>query len=189
MRFAENLVLDSARLQLTPLSLDDAAAFFAIQSDPAVMRYWNHAPWTAIGQARNAIALARQALAEGSRLTLGVRARDTGALLGTCLLFAIDTGSGRAEVGYNLASTAQGHGYMNEALDRLVTYAFEELGLRRLEAEIDPRNRPSAKVLERLGFRQEGLLRERWSVDGEISDSALYGLLARDRTAPTPPAQ
>ncbi|MCW5506536.1 GNAT family N-acetyltransferase, partial [Pseudomonas aeruginosa] len=50
--------------------------------------------------------------------------------------------------------------------------------LNRLEAEIDPRNRPSAASLERLGFRQEGLLAQRWIVSGEVSDSALYGLLA-----------
>lgn len=183
MPFTEHLRLDSPRLQLAPLSLDDAEAFFAIQSDPDVMRYWNHAPWTDIGQARTAIALSRDALAEGTRLTLGVRAHGSGQLLGTCLLFAVDTESARAEIGYNLAAAAQGRGYMTEALGRLVDYAFDDLGLRRLEAEIDPRNAPSAKVLERLGFREEGLLRERWCVDGEISDSALYGLLARDRTA------
>ncbi len=183
MSFAESLQLVSPRLRLSPLAMDDAATLFAIQSDPAVMRYWNHAAWTEIGQARAAIAQARQAMADGTRLTLGVREHEGGALVGTCLLFAIDASSGRAEVGYNLASSAQGRGYMHEALDRLVAHAFTDLALRRLEAEIDPRNVPSARVLERLGFRQEGLLRERWQIEGEISDSALYGLLAREDAA------
>jgi RimJ/RimL family protein N-acetyltransferase len=66
---------------------------------------------------------------------------------------------------------------MAEALPALVAHAFGALDLNRLEADIDPRNTASARVLERLGFRREGLLRERWIVNGEKSDSAIYGLL------------
>ena len=66
---------------------------------------------------------------------------------------------------------------MHEALMTLVDWAFSELKLNRLEADIDPRNLASARSLERLGFEREGLLRERWIVGDEVSDSALYGLL------------
>ena len=69
---------------------------------------------------------------------------------------------------------------MHEALVRLVGYAFGELGLHRLEADIDPRNAASARSLARLGFRKEGTLRERWIVAGEVSDSDLYGLLGTE---------
>jgi RimJ/RimL family protein N-acetyltransferase len=54
------------------------------------------------------------------------------------------------------------------------------MGLHRIEADIDPRNTASARCLERLGFVKEGLLRERWIVEGEVSDSAIYGLLQPD---------
>ena len=67
---------------------------------------------------------------------------------------------------------------MHEALVALLDHAFNELRLHRLEADIDPRNESSAKSLERLGFVREGHLRERWIVGDEVSDSALYGLLA-----------
>ena len=69
---------------------------------------------------------------------------------------------------------------MNEALHALVQYAFQTLDLNRLEADIDPRNKASARTLERLGFQKEGHLRERWIVNDEISDTDLYGLLRRD---------
>ena len=69
---------------------------------------------------------------------------------------------------------------MHEALGALLDYGFGELALNRVEADIDPRNAASAKTLERLGFRQEGYLRERWIVADEVSDSSLYGLLRRD---------
>lgn len=88
----------------------------------------------------------------------------------------------RAEIGYALARAHWGHGYMGEALQALPGFAFTDLDLHRLEADIDPRNAASAAALARLGFIQEGLLRERWIVAGEISDSALYGLLRRDWT-------
>ena len=69
---------------------------------------------------------------------------------------------------------------MHEALQTFIAYAFETLDLNRLEADIDPRNHASAKTLERLGFQKEGLLRERWIVSGEVSDTCLYGLLRKN---------
>jgi RimJ/RimL family protein N-acetyltransferase len=69
---------------------------------------------------------------------------------------------------------------MHEALVELVRFAFTDLNLNRLEADIDPRNTASARSLERLGFTREGYLRERWIVGDEVSDTALYGLLQRE---------
>ncbi len=183
MYFDPTLQLRSARLVLSPIRAADGPALFAIQSDPEVMRYWNHPAWTDIQQAYAQILDDLGAMREGTQLKLGIREHADAALLGICVVFAIDAGSGRAEIGYNLAPQAQGKGYMGEALQCFADHLFDQRGLRRLEAEIDPRNVPSARVLERIGFQREGLLRERWCVGGELSDSALYGLLARERTA------
>jgi RimJ/RimL family protein N-acetyltransferase len=62
----------------------------------------------------------------------------------------------------------------------LLAYAFDELDLRRIEADVDPRNAASIRTLERLGFRREGYLRERWRVNGEVQDALFYGLLRRE---------
>ena len=109
-------------------------------------------------------------------------------MLGHTALFNFNEQSGRADIGYGLARAHWGQGVMNEALTAIVDYGFGPLGLRRLEADIDPRNLASLRALERLGFEREGLLRERWVVADEISDSVLMGLLARTwrerRTAP-----
>jgi [ribosomal protein S5]-alanine N-acetyltransferase len=69
---------------------------------------------------------------------------------------------------------------MQEALVAFIGHGFAELGLNRIEADTDPRNERSMRLLERLHFVQEGHFRERWIVDGEVSDSALFGLLRRD---------
>ena len=79
-----------------------------------------------------------------------------------------------------LAQRAWGLGYMHEALSALLDHGFSAWNLNRVEADIDPRNQASARALERLGFRREGLLRERWIVAGEVSDTAYYGLLRSD---------
>jgi [ribosomal protein S5]-alanine N-acetyltransferase len=62
----------------------------------------------------------------------------------------------------------------------VLSYAFDVLQLERIEADIDPRNTASCRLVERLGFKQEGLLRNRWRVNGEICDSAYYGLLKNE---------
>ncbi|HYD79017.1 MAG TPA: GNAT family N-acetyltransferase [Paucimonas sp.] len=173
-----SLVLRTDRLRLRPIGEHDANALFAIFSDPEVMRFWSTPPWTDPAQALESIRSTRADYENGSALRLGVEQADR--LIGTCTLFAISHGNRRAEIGYALARRHWGKGYMHEALAAFVGHAFGALGLHRLEADIDPRNTASARALERLGFIKEGHLRERWIVAGEVSDSALYGLLAGD---------
>ncbi|WP_240754039.1 GNAT family N-acetyltransferase [Natronospirillum operosum] len=81
---------------------------------------------------------------------------------------------------FGLGRSFWGKGYIGEAGEALIQYGFNSLGLRRIEAEIDPDNQSSAKALEKLGFSEEGFLRQRWEVNGIVSDSALYGRLASD---------
>ncbi|MGE6334934.1 GNAT family N-acetyltransferase [Stenotrophomonas sp. NPDC077659] len=182
------LPLHSARLVLSPIRRDDAAALFALQSDPGVMRFWNHPAWTRPTEARAQIDDDLAAHTTGTQLKLAVRETLDGPLLGICVVFALDRDAARAEIGYLLAPAKQGQGYMHEALQQVVSYLFDTLGLHRVEAEIDPRNRPSARVLDRLGFHLEGVLRQRWRIQGELSDSAVYGLLADDTTRSALPA-
>jgi RimJ/RimL family protein N-acetyltransferase len=69
---------------------------------------------------------------------------------------------------------------MQEALSLLFAFAFDDLSLRRLEAEVDPRNLASDRLLLRLGFTREGVLRERWVTKGEVKDANIYGLLRHE---------
>ena len=66
---------------------------------------------------------------------------------------------------------------MGEALPVLVNHAFGSLDLRRLEADVDPRNERSIRVLDRLGFQREGFQRQRYLINGEVQDAVIYGLL------------
>jgi RimJ/RimL family protein N-acetyltransferase len=180
-----DLPLRTSRLELRPTHPTDAAAMFAIYSDPKVMRYWSEPPWTAIEQAERAVARDLQAFEAGQALRLAIERLEDREVIGQCTLYNFVGTCRRAEIGYSLAASAWGQGYMHEALSELVRYAFEVLDLNRIEADIDPRNLASEKSLRRLGFVREGLLRERWIVNGEVSDTSFYGLL-RTEWAATP---
>jgi RimJ/RimL family protein N-acetyltransferase len=97
-------------------------------------------------------------------------------------LWRFDVENRHAEVGFALARRAWGRGLMKEGLNQAIALSFGPLGLRRLEADVDPRNEASLRLLESLGFRREGLMRERWNTGGELQDGVLLGLLAREWT-------
>src|SRR5688572_14087152 len=173
-------IITTPRLIMRWISEDDIEALYDVFSDPRVMRYWSSGPLAD----RDAAAALQREIAESNQSELrwkwGLALRDSNTLIGTVTLFHLDLDNGRAEIGYALGSAYWGKGYMNEALTALVAHAFEVLNLRRLEADVDPRNAPSIRTLERLGFQREGFLRERWHVGGEIQDALFYGLLRRE---------
>ena len=172
--------LQTARLTLRPLVAPDAGAVYAMRSDPVVQRYGSHAPWTDPQAAVDYIERDLQAMAAGKDLQLALERRDDATIIGTCTLHGLNPPCRSAEIGYVLRPSDWGRGFANEACVALLDWGFERLDLNRVEADIDPRNTPSARALERLGFTREGHLRERWIVGGEVSDSWIYGLLRRE---------
>ena len=175
--------INTKRLALKPLSPTDATELFGIFSDAAVMRYWNTPPWTSIKDSTDFIEKSMKTMQTDESLTLGIYTKDLPRLIGKCMLFNYARTSKRAEIGFGIGKEFWGIGYMQEAGNALIHYGFKELGLRRIEAEIDPANLSSSKVLARMGFITEGLLRERWEINGVVSDSAILGLLVGDWTA------
>ena len=172
--------LNSERLVLRRLVEPDLLALFGIFSNAEVMRYWSSPPMTDISDAAQMLLNIQEGYRNGNVLQLGIERKTDQALIGTCTLHNLHLKSCRAEIGYALGRTYWRQGYMREALTVLIDYAFESLELNRLEADIDPRNTASEKLLERLGFLKEGYLRQRWIVNGEVSDSVFYGLLRSD---------
>ena len=178
-----NLPIRTARLKLRPLCEADVSPLFAIHSDAKSMRYWDAPIWKSDERGRAMVAR-DLSLMTTDYLRLGIELGGSGTLLGTCALWGINVQCRRAEIGFILGSQSWGRGYMHEALSALLDYGFNELDLNRVEAETDPRNERSARLLDRLGFSKEGLFRERCIVDGEISDGAMYGLLRREWNQP-----
>ena len=172
--------LEAARVRLRGLTEGDIDALFAIFSDEPMMRYWSSTPMKERAEAAELLARIHAGFRDKSSFQWGVERKEDGRLLGTCTLFNFHRSNMRAELGYCLHSAHWGHGYMGEALAALIDQSFHVLKLRRLEADVDPGNANSLRILDRMGFRREGLLRERWNVGGAIQDSVFLGLLARE---------
>lgn len=168
------------RLVLRMIGEDDVGALRRIFGDPEVMRYWSSPPLEDEVAAQRLVREIQDGFREGALFQWGIEVREGGGLIGTATLWRWDVAHGRAEVGYALGRESWGCGYMVEALVGLLGRAFGEWGLRRVEADTDPRNRRSLRLLERVGFRREGYMRERFLVGGELQDSVVLGLLGRE---------
>jgi [ribosomal protein S5]-alanine N-acetyltransferase len=178
--------LHTARLRLRPFTDADAGALFALQSNADVLRYWDSPPWTDRARADRFIAVCREMEQEGTGARLAMDLASDGAFIGWCTLARWNPDHRSASMGYCLEQAAWGHGYATEAAHAVLQRAFDTLDLNRVQAEADTRNAASARVLEKLGFVREGTLREDCVVNGEVSDSWVYGLLRREWSPPHP---
>jgi RimJ/RimL family protein N-acetyltransferase len=174
------VIIETARLRLRPIRADDVDAVYALRRDLRVTRYLNHAPFTERRQAEERVA---RLMNEPDGLVWAIALPADDVLLGTVSLFAFVRDHKRCELGYELSPAAQGRGYALEAVRAALVHAFSVEGMERIEADVDPRNTPSRRLVERLGFVLEGTLRARWYVNGEICDASFYGLLRRDFVA------
>lgn len=174
------------RVRLRWVEEADVPALLEIFGDAEVMRYWSHGPFTSMDDARDYLRKIRECFAKRELFQWGIELIDSaeggdggegGQIIGTCTLAHLDAEHRRAELGFALAKAHWGKGYMAEALPALVRFAFEELDLHRLTADADPRNHASIRVLSRLGFRPEGILREHYLLHGEKQDAVLFGML------------
>lgn len=174
--------IDTARLVVRPVREADLPALLEVNSDEAVTALLPYARWTSLDDGRAWLERMAAIEAHGSATQLVVVDKAALRAIGTCLLFRFEEASARAELGYVLGRAHWGRGLMGEALAGLLDHAFTAMGLRRIEAEVDVRNRPSSRLLGRLGFTREGVLRQRWFTKGEARDMEMHGLLQNEWT-------
>jgi len=101
-------------------------------------------------------------------------------VVGSVSLKSISHSMGYAEIGYGISETHHRRGIATVAVGLLVDKVFAETTLRKLIAMVHDQNQASCRVLEKLGFQEEGLLREHYVINGEAKDEVLYGLLRRE---------
>jgi RimJ/RimL family protein N-acetyltransferase len=172
--------LTTRRLRLRPVADHDADDLFSLMSDREVLRYWDSPAWTDPERSTAFIERCRHLATEGTGVRLVVERLDDQAFLGWCTLQTWNPEFRSASLGYCYGQAAWGHGYATEAAHALLDWGFATLDLNRVQAEADTRNVASRRVLEKLGFRLEGTLREDCVVDGDVSDSWVFGLLRRE---------
>ncbi|WPQ61317.1 GNAT family protein [Chitinophaga sancti] len=173
-------VLVADDLLLRPISEKDIAALFNLFSSEKVTRFMDIERFINVSEAAQLVAFFREKLLSGEGMRWGIYQPDNDTLIGTCGLHHINKTHYKAEMGYDLLPAFWGKGIMTASLNRLLQYAFEELALNRIEAVVDPDNKLSILLLKRLGFQQEGLLRQAFFQKGQFVDAYMFSLLSGD---------
>jgi RimJ/RimL family protein N-acetyltransferase len=172
--------LRTERLLLRPLSERDVEALVAYRSRVDVCHYVPFTPMSHDDVAeRLATQWARTELTdEGQALTLGIEVVESGRLVGDVVLFWHSRLHGGGELGYVINPDDGGHGYATEAAAEMVRFGFEVIGLHRIVARVDERNAASARLLRRLGMREEARLVENEFFKGEWTNELDFAILA-----------
>ena len=169
----------SMRVGLRPIAESDAQPVFTIWSDPAVMEFYDVAPFDDLAQSRALIAsmLAEERLGNGIRWAIVLK--ETGKLIGTCG-FRIDHHARSATIGFELARSHWRRGLAREALAQCLDHAYGAWKLNRIQATTDLGNAASIGLLESLGFRQEGVMRQWGYWKGSFHDVRLFAIVRGD---------
>jgi ribosomal-protein-alanine N-acetyltransferase len=170
-------IIATERLTLRELRTDDAPALHALFSDPDMMRYWG-TPHDSLARTEAMIASISEAYRERRGIEWAVTFETTGEVIGKVCHHRLMRDHFRSEIGYILAKQHRGQGFIHEALRAVIAFGFAALKLHSIEAQLDPENVRSARLLERLGFVKEAHLKENYFVHGGFVDTAIYSLLA-----------
>lgn len=178
--FSNFPVLTTERLVLREIQETDLDQTYEIFSSIEVAQFSSHSPVESKDTIANGIKRWKQEYNDKTQVRWGIARRDDNVIIGTCCLGDFDEDAKRCEIGYHLAYKEWNKGFMTEALKAMICYAFEESDTHRIEAFVTPGNDASKTVLKKLGFVEEGLLRERDFFKGQYQDGIVFGMLRRD---------
>lgn len=171
------MILQSPRLTLRPLEPQDVAAMHGLMSDSEVMAYWDVPAIEDQALTAQIIEAQLTVMDRGAAYSWAMSRTDDQAFVGCCSLSEIDRWHKRAELGFITGKDFWGEGLTFEAMQAVIHHAAQHLRLRRLCARTHVGNIRSVRLLRRLGFEQEGVLRGHVERAGERRDCLMFGLL------------
>jgi ribosomal-protein-alanine N-acetyltransferase len=169
--------IQTKRLLLRKMEITDASVLYEYWSDKDVTRYMNILGFESIKQAEDMIGLLNSLADSEKAFRWSIVCKGSKQILGTCGFNNWDKENQRAEIGYELGKQHWGQGFMTEALAGLISHGFGIMALNRIQALVEPENTVSRKVLMKLGFQEEGLLRQYEQVKGNFIDLMMYSIL------------
>ena len=179
------LPLRSRRLLLRRLGVGDLEGFLTYRGDPEVARFQG---WEAFSREQALAFLQRQEGqvpgVPGEWLQIGIVVQETQELVGDCALKLHAPDARQATIGITLARAFQGKGFATETLSTLFDHLFVEMRLHRVQADTDPENQASWRLLERLGMRREAHLKQSLWFKGRWADEYIYAVLREEWRAP-----
>lgn len=166
--------LETERLLLNEITMEDLEVFHQMRSDVQIMHY---IPGRLAKTQQDTIDLinrSHQLLEEGNNISWGVRLKETKLLIGTIGYYRIQWNNFRGEIGYILNPVYHGKGIMTEAMQEIMKFGFQIMKFHTIEAVIDPENKPSENILLRNGFVKEAHHKENFFSEGKFYDSLVY---------------
>ena len=169
--------LNTQRLLLRKITGEDDKSLFEVLSDEDTCEYLTHNAVNDIESIKRMIAGMQRFFDEKQRIRWGIAQKQDNSLIGHCGFFDIDRSNCCAEISYCLKSGLWGQGIMTEAVDAMLRFGFEDYGFNRIVAKVIKGNAGSIKVLQKLGFVQEGILRESLYKNGQYHDLIVFSIL------------
>ncbi len=174
--FSKIPTLKTERLILRKLNTDDYIDMYEYACKPEVTEYLLWSPHESLTHTRSYLQSLQPIYRRGEYYDWGIEERYSGKMIGTCGYTEISPSNLRAEVGYVLNPEYCGKGYATEAVMAVIQFAFEELGINRVEARYMTGNGKSLAVMKRCGMGEEGLLREFMLVKGAFRDIGICSI-------------
>ena len=172
-------LLQSRRCLMRKITEEDAPEILTLRSHPAIIKYLDREAMTSQEEARLFIQKMDESLYQANGITWGICLGTDHKLIGKAGLWRLIKEHFRAEIGYTLHPDYWNQGIMNEVLAEIIRYGFDTMGLHSIEANVNPANQASIKLLEKQGFIQEGYFRESYYYQGRFLDSAIFSLISR----------
>ena len=174
-------IIETDRLLLTEIQLEDASAIFKLFSNLSVIEYYDLDAFTGVEQARELIAMFQSRYAAATGIRWAIRLKNSRNIVGTCGFNSWSSKMRNAVIGYDLMPMFWGKGYASEAVRAIIQAAFAGSlpcgPLNRIQADTVPGNNASEALLHRLGFKEEGLRRESGYWKNAFHDLTCFGLL------------
>ncbi|RPI74138.1 MAG: N-acetyltransferase [Ignavibacteriales bacterium] len=170
-------LIETERLLLRKVYETDVNEIFFLRSDERVMKYIDKEPAKSTDEALHFIKMINDLEKNNDAVTWALTMKGNDTLIGTICYWNIMKEHYRAEIGYLLRPEYWGKGIMQEAFSEVVKYGFEVLKLHSLEANVNPDNTASIKLLEKNNFVREAYFRQNYFYNGKFLDSAIYSLL------------
>lgn len=171
--------LATARLRLRAFRMDDVEAMHACYGDAGAMRFWNRPAHRRRSETERVVRRS-MAFRPARRLVWAVAEAGSDRCIGMVNYHNADRRQRSADIGYMIQPAQHGRGIATEAVRALIDHCFGVARFHRVQAVIDPENAASRRLVERFGFRCEGILRETLFLGGAWRDDCVYGLLEQE---------
>ncbi|MGH4125992.1 MAG: GNAT family N-acetyltransferase [Clostridium sp.] len=178
--FYELPYLETERLILRKISIDDREDMFNYASDPEVSRYTAWSEHKILNETEEFILKIISEYENRRGMTWGIVCKDNMKFIGTCGFMRWSPGQAIGELGYALSRAYWNNGYMTEAVKRLIVFGYEQMDLNRIEARCIVDNVGSAKVMVNSGMKFEGILRQQLYVKGHFHDIKIHSMVKSD---------